>query len=154
MSSCEIIVSCGKTFACLTYPYTATQVKLRAPTDHLALFCRNEGLPFFPRHGSWLRWTGHGNEKHGVLGSMSSDPRAYAPRAEKQPTKRIDKEKERRDPCMNSRGSAPADVGGEPPDGRRSQGATSRNFVAGRRRDRGFGAERGGGRRGGRGRRG
>lgn len=57
----------------------STQVKLRAPTDHLVPFCRNEGLPFLPRHGSRQRWTGHGNEKHGVLGSMSSDPRAYAP---------------------------------------------------------------------------
>ena len=28
------------------------------------------------------------------------------------------KEKERRDPYMNSGGGAPADVGGEPPDGR------------------------------------
>ena len=28
------------------------------------------------------------------------------------------KEKERRDPYMNSGGSAPADMGGEPPDGR------------------------------------
>ena len=40
-------------------------------TDHLVPFCRNEGLPFLPRHGSRQRWTGHGNEKHGVLGSMS-----------------------------------------------------------------------------------
>jgi hypothetical protein len=41
------------------------------------------------------------------------------------------KEKERRDPYMNSGGSAPADMGGESPEAQMDEprGATSRNIV-------------------------
>ena len=51
------------------------QVKLRAPTDHHPPFCRNEG-PFFPLARHSAHWTGHGHDKHGVLRSVPSDPRA------------------------------------------------------------------------------
>ena len=38
-----------------------TQVELRAPTDHFALFCRSEGLLFLPKARQWATWTGRGN---------------------------------------------------------------------------------------------